>query len=199
VTGYHLNVSSLVPVTRLGPAARIGLLADTHCHRPEASDLPGSVLEAFRGIDLVIHLGDMGEAAVLDRLEGVAGVVATRGRDDPSGDPRIVSGARVIEAGDLVVGALFDLPSTGIAVLEEDRLAFAGGPLEDLMSRVFGRRVDVVAFGATHRDMVAQYRGVLFVNPGSATLPARPGPGGTGTAALLDLRAGIATVEILHV
>jgi predicted phosphodiesterase len=64
---------------------------------------------------------------------------------------------------------------------------------------VFGRRVDVVAFGATHRDMVAQYRGVLFVNPGSATLPARPGPGGTGTAALLDLRAGIATVEILHV
>jgi uncharacterized protein len=198
-TGYSLNMTGLVPLTQLGPAARIGLLADTHCHQPAATDLPGSVLDAFRGLDLVIHLGDMGDAAVLDRLESVARVVATRGRDDPPADPRIAPGARVIEAGGLLVGALFDLASAGIAVVEDDRLAFPGGPLEELMPPLFGERVDVVAFGATHRDMVAQYRGVLFVNPGSATLPARPGPAGTGTAAVLDVRAGIVTVEMVHV
>ncbi|PYN35308.1 MAG: hypothetical protein DME01_12695 [Candidatus Rokuibacteriota bacterium] len=35
-------------------------------------------------------------------------------------------------------------------------------------------RLDVIAFGATHRDAVALYRGVLLVNPGSPTHPARP-------------------------
>ena len=33
-------------------------------------------------------------------------------------------------------------------------------------------RLDVIAFGATHRDAVALYRGVLLVNPGSPTHPA---------------------------
>ena len=60
-------------------------------------------------------------------------------------------------------------------------------------------RLDVIAFGATHRDAVALYRGVLLVNPGSPTLPARPRAGTSGTAAVLDLRGGVATVEIVAV
>ena len=42
-------------------------------------------------------------------------------------------------------------------------------------------------------------RASSFVNPGSATLPARPVPGATGTAAILDVRAGVVTVELLRV
>jgi len=187
-------------VTRLGSTARIGLLADTHCHQPGARDLPDGVLDAFRGLDLALHLGDMGDAAVLDRLETVAAaVLATRGRDDPAADPRLAPGARVIEAGGLVIGAVFDLAIAGLAALEEDRLTFPRGLSEETRRAVFGRPVDVVAFGATHRDLVAQHAGVLFVNPGSATLPARPGPGATGTAAILDVRAGVVTVELLRV
>jgi putative phosphoesterase len=188
-----------IPLTRLGATARIGLLSDTRCHGPGASDLPGSVLDAFRGVDLVVHLGDMGDVAVLDRLAGVAGVAATRGRDDPPEDARLAPTARVIEAGDLVLGALFDLTTVGLAALEGDRLDFSGGLSAKVMQRVFGRRVDVVAFGATHRDLVALHRGILFVNPGSATLPARTGAGALGTAAVLELRAAVATVEIIRI
>jgi hypothetical protein len=192
-------MAGAVPLTQLGPTARIGVLADTHCHAADASDLPDAVLDAFRGVDLVVHLGDMGEAAVLDRLAGVAAiVVATRGRDDPTDDPRIASEARVIQAGDFVMGALFDLADRGLASTQEGRLTF---PLEfgpALLAGTFGRRVDAVLFGATHRSLVAHYRGVLLVNPGSPTLPAPPGVT-PGTVAIVELRSGIASVELLRI
>ena len=186
-------------MTRLGDPARIGLLADTHCHEPGASDLPDSVVQAFQGVDLVVHLGDMGHAAILARLAAVADVVATRGRDDPPEDHRIAPSTRVIEAGGLVVGAVFDLAAVDLASVDGDRLDFRDGFSSELLCEAFGRRVDVVAFGATHRDVVALYRGVLLVNPGSPTLPARPRAGTSGTAAVLDLRGGVATVEIVAV
>ncbi|PYN41413.1 MAG: hypothetical protein DME00_31850 [Candidatus Rokuibacteriota bacterium] len=186
-----------IPLTRLGDPAKIGLLADTHCHGPGANDLPEAVLDAFRGVDLVVHLGDTGGAAVLDRLATMAEVVATRGRDDPPEDPRMAASVRVIEAGGLVVGALFDLTTAGLASGDGDRLDFGDGFSPEVLQRVFGRRVDVVAFGATHRDVVAFHRGVLLVNPGSPTLPARPRAGATGTAAVLELGGGVALVEIV--
>ena len=188
-----------VPVTRMGTAARLGLVADTHCHAPGASDLPGSVLDAFRGVDLVVHLGDMGDAAVLDRLEGVGSAVATRGQDDPPDDHRIAPTVRVIEGGGLVVGALFDLTRAGLASREDSRPRFPADRPDEVLQSLFGRRVDVVAFGGTHQPMVAHHRGVLFVNPGSATFPARPAPDGHRTVAVLELRGGTATVEIVRI
>jgi putative phosphoesterase len=188
-----------VPLTRLDAPARIGLLADTHCHAPGAGELPPGVLEAFRGVDLVLHLGDIGEAVLLDRLAGVAPVVATRGRDDPRDDPRIAPLARVIEVGELALGAVFDLTTVGLATLDGERVDLAGHLTVEAMNTVFGRRVDVVAFGATHRDLVAHSRGALIVNPGSATLPARPVAGATGTVAILEIRASVVTAEIVRV
>jgi hypothetical protein len=55
------------------------------------------------------------------------------------------------------------------------------------------RRLPAAVFAA----VVAHQGGVLFVNPGSATLPARPGPRGLGTVAVLDMRHGVASVEIV--
>jgi len=147
----------------------------------------------------VVHLGDMGAAATLDRLATVADVVATRGRDDPPEDPRITPSARVIEAGGLVIGATFDLATAGLASATGDQVDFDEGFSPEALERVFGRRVDVVAFGATHREMVAFHRGVLLVNPGSPTLPARPRSGAVGTVALLELERGVAQAEIVMI
>jgi uncharacterized protein len=183
---------------QLVDGGRIGFLADTHCHKPDGSDLPTAVLDALRGVDLIIHLGDMGERWVLDRLEAIAPVLATRGGDDPQNDPRQLP-TRVIEAGGLMVGALFDLQAAGIAAIAGERLTFPPQTLDAALHAAFGRRPDVVAFAATHRDVVAHHHGMLFVNPGSATLPAHPSPNGLGTVALLDIRAAVATVEIVRV
>src|SRR5687768_4030311 len=67
------------PVERV--AARFGLISDTHM--PERCPaLPASLDRVFRGVDLILHAGDLGELAVLDRLSVVAPVVAVHGNDD---------------------------------------------------------------------------------------------------------------------
>src|SRR5262245_5520013 len=102
------SLLALVASGRVKDGGRIGFLADTHCHKPHMNDLPAPVLEAFRDVDLIVHLGDMGDGWVLDRLGTVAPVLATRGADDPASDERIHL-KRVIEAGGLKIGMLFDL------------------------------------------------------------------------------------------
>ena len=60
---------------------RIGLLTDTH--------LPGTVRhlwdevrEAFTGVDLILHGGDIVTSGVLDWLEDIAPTLAARGNND---------------------------------------------------------------------------------------------------------------------
>src|SRR5262245_16201430 len=64
-------------------AARVGLIADDHNVHDDGSDLPAVALEALAGVDLILHLGHMGDSAshgrgVLDRLASVAPVLAVR-------------------------------------------------------------------------------------------------------------------------
>ena len=60
---------------------KIGLIADTHI--PEACDrLPAGVFEAFRGVDLVMHAGDVYVNRVLDELAEIAPVIAAIGNGD---------------------------------------------------------------------------------------------------------------------
>ena len=37
---------------------RIGLISDTHC-AGSGWDLPNQVFEAFQGVDLILHCGDL--------------------------------------------------------------------------------------------------------------------------------------------
>ena len=54
----------------------IGIISDTHgLLRPEA-------VEALRGVDLILHAGDVGTSDVLETLKGIAPVVAVRGNND---------------------------------------------------------------------------------------------------------------------
>jgi putative phosphoesterase len=181
-------MATSLPLTSI-PSGRIGLLADTHCRAPDGGDLPQAVLDALRGVDLILHLGDAGERGVLDRLAGLAPVLATRGGHDPESDPRQVRGARVLETGRGALGAVFDLGGLGIPVGEDGRPTPAPGTTLRILERALGRPVAVMAFAATHRPYCGAHDGVLFVNPGSATLPADPGPRGLGTLAIVDLRA----------
>jgi putative phosphoesterase len=63
---------------------RVGVIADTHC--PEFTDrVPEAVSEAFSGVDLILHAGDVGGAGgtqTLRRLGEIAPVIAVRGDHD---------------------------------------------------------------------------------------------------------------------
>jgi putative phosphoesterase len=178
-----MSEADRVPVDHVA-ARTIGLVADTHSRQRDGSDLPAAVLDALRGVDLILHLGDMGAVGALDRLAQVAPVLATRGGHAVGEDPRIAARARVVVAGGRRVGALFDLSAAGAGFTVTESIGFPPES-ESALARLFGAAVDVVAFAATHRPFLVRHQGVLYVNPGSPNLPAA----GPGTVAVLDLSA----------
>ncbi len=174
-------------------AKRIGLIADLHSHAPGASDLPDAVMEAFKGVDLIVPVGDIGEAAALDKLATLATVEGTRGQDDPRKDDRLEP-RRVLEMGGLAIGVIFQLntPENGISI--ENGLALPDTPVDDLLKGIFGRPVDVVVYAATHAHAVSEHAGVLFVNPGSPTYS-----DSGKSVVVLEIRDGKASAEVVEI
>ena len=175
---------------------RIGLIADTHI--PEArKDLWPQVFEAFRGVDLIMHAGDVHEFYVLDQLGEVAPVISARGNgEDGSGgrpvqpeDPR-VKYAWLLEFEGLWVGLTHYVP------VPERPPNFT---LARWIDRFFPERTpDVIVFGDTHRECIAEVDGILCVNPGSATYPHNY-DAQYGTIGFLELDDGAARASVWQI
>lgn len=152
---------------------KIGLISDTHV--PSVGNTPPEVARAFAGVDLILHAGDILIAACLDWLEAIAPVVAVE--NPPSAllqDPR-VEVQRVIEVEGWTIGMVHDLiiPGTGFEPIPGaiDRLYPPGRSLPAALEILFGRPIDIMVFGHTHRALVEEHQGILFINPGSPALP----------------------------
>jgi hypothetical protein len=152
---------------------RIGLISDTHI--PVATDhLWPQIYEAFAGVDLIMHGGDLMVAEVIDWLEVVAPVMAVSGNGDYTGWQRSVApeDPRLSESKVLVV----DAPEgrrLRIGLVHDFQLP-ESPPLrtmEGLMSHYFGGPVNVIVRGSTHAAQITTVKGVLIVNPGSPTFP----------------------------
>lgn len=118
----------------------IGVIADTH------GLLRPAVLEAFAGVELILHAGDVGEAEILVQLRHVAPVRAVRGNTDGPGLG--LPETDVVELGDVSLYLIHDLA----------RL--------DLDPRAAG--LAAVVHGHSHSPSSRREDGVLFFNPGSA-------------------------------
>ncbi|MBE0598013.1 MAG: metallophosphoesterase family protein [Desulfuromonadales bacterium] len=119
----------------------LGIVSDTHgLVRNEA-------LEALRGVDLIIHAGDVGGSTVLPALQAIAPVVAVRGNVDA--DPSIarLPQTATVEAEPLLIYILHDL----------NQLNF------DPLTTGF----HIIISGHTHRPSVIRQGQVLYLNPGS--------------------------------
>ena len=167
---------------------RIGLISDTHI--PEAcAHLPARVFEVFRGIDLVMHAGDVYVNRVLDELAQIAPVIAALGNGDEGLDGhqhRLEADDRVREAHLLTlegvrIGLVHAIPTPD----ETSQEVF-----ERAMDRHFGGLVDVVVQGHSHIEGVVRFGSTLVVNPGSATLP-RNLTNIPGTVAILEVADGV--------
>ena len=175
---------------------RIGLISDTHI--PEACEhLPAPVFDAFAGVDLVMHAGDVYVNRVLDELARIAPVIAAIGNGDEGLDGhrfKLESDARVrtahlIEVEGLRIGLAHALPTPD----ETSQPVF-----ERAMQRHFGGPVDVLVMGHSHLEGIVRFGATLVVNPGSATLP-RNLVDVPGTVAILEIAAGgRVTAEIIR-
>jgi len=120
----------------------IGVISDTHgLLRPEA-------LGALRGVDRIIHAGDVGAPEVLAALAAVAPVTAVRGNNDRGPWAAALASTEVVEAGGVAIYVIHDAAEI------------------DLDPRAAGFRV--VVAGHSHRPAVEERDGVLWFNPGSA-------------------------------
>ncbi len=171
---------------------RIGLISDTHIP-DHAKEIPHKVKEIFRGVDLILHAGDIYEPSVLDDLERIAPVLAAEGDDD---EYDVTSDKRVKKKQTLTVDGV------NISVTHSEP---GSGPWsvfpdsqEDLEETVFkyNNVAEIMVFGHSHRPKVQNRGNFLFVNPGSPTFPYymhRP-----GTVALLTVSSGEVEVRIVQ-
>ena len=180
---------------------RIGLISDTHS-AGSGRDLPGKVLQALSGVDLILHCGDLECLGVLDYLETVAPVLAVRGYEDPR-EPgeRLADAVRVVHTGGLAIGMIHDIqwPGPKIATTGDGAsLVLPEGRAAKTLAAKFGEQVDVVLFGDTHEELVCRWDGALMVNPGSPTYPGkRHRRGALGTVGLLENKDGMTTARII--
>jgi len=169
---------------------RIGLISDTHIP-VDAKVLPPQIKEIFRGVDLILHAGDIYVASVLDELESIAPVLAAKGDDD---QPDVTGDRRVKEKHTLSVGSVTIL----LTHREPGFGPWAAFPAskEDLADPYYMEVSGIVVFGDTHVAKVVNRGGFLLINPGSPTFPYyihRP-----GTVALLTVSSGKAEVRIVQ-
>ena len=147
----------------------MGVLADTHC--PEFMDeLPAAVFEAFTGVDLIIHAGDITGEETLRALSRIAPVKAVRGdhdkllRDLPKSIEFDVEGHRVA----VIHGnrnRLIEEPVTFIGTITLGHLWFAPR-LRDWLARRFPA-ADVIIYGHTHHAVSVRSGDRFFFNPGA--------------------------------
>ena len=121
---------------------RVGLISDTH------GLLRAEAVAFLRGSDVIVHAGDIGNAAVLEALAAIAPVTAVRGNNDKGPWAETVRETELLQVGQVFVYVVHD-----IAELDLDPVA-AG--------------FQVVVSGHSHKPSVQEREGVLYVNPGSS-------------------------------
>ena len=127
---------------------RIGVIADTH------GLFDPAILRHFKGVDRILHAGDIGKISVIRQLQTIAPVTAVSGNVDGHGR-RGYPSERIVRLGGRRI-ALRHILYEGGKLTKEGR-AFLERELPD-----------ICVFGHTHQPRVEWFGKTLLFNPGSA-------------------------------
>ncbi len=162
---------------------RIGLVTDTHL----PSTIPhlwDEVKEAFAGVDLILHGGDIVTPRVLDWLEEIAPTLAVEGNNDGGWEDPRMKDIQWLDLEGWRVAMIHDMEP------EERPIA----KLRDVHLK--GEHADIIITGHTHYERLDYRDGVLQINTGSATHP-HLWSTRLGTVGLLDLAPGKIAAQIM--
>ena len=166
----------------------VGLLSDTHIPEAEKA-LPAEVMEAFQGVELILHAGDIYVPSVLDDLERIAPVLAARG-DDDYGDTLIderVKDKHVLKLEEKTLWLVHERPYYLVSPWWQNRISSGQDKNES---------PDIVVFGHEHRTVMQHDDNILFISPGSPTFLNYLR--GLGTIGILDIDSGEVDVRIVR-
>ena len=119
----------------------IGVVSDTHgMLRPE-------VFPLLKGVEAILHLGDVGDPEILGRLAAIAPVTAIRGNIDTHGPCALLPATEVVTLAGKHLYLLHDVHQLDLDPAASDFAA--------------------VLFGHSHKPEIRHEKGVLYFNPGS--------------------------------
>ena len=129
---------------------KIGIISDTH------GFLSQQAFEALKGVDYILHAGDVGGPEIISALDLIAPVTAVRGNTD---------------------GGIWAkrLPSTDVVSLANKTL-YVIHDLHTLDIDPSAAGIHVVISGHTHRPEIKTTGNILYLNPGSASQSRNAGP-----------------------
>ncbi|RBQ23074.1 Phosphodiesterase [Candidatus Methanobinarius endosymbioticus] len=158
----------------------IGVISDTHI--PDRTEqIPPTVLEIFKNVDLIMHAGDLTSMGVKEELEKIAPVLAVQGNID-----------RVHNL-DLPVSLKTEIEGITIGIKHGE--VYPKGNTQQLYYIAKELEVKVLVSGHTHKAAIEQIDDVLLLNPGSPTAPRLTDP----TVILVTIEDGEIDVEIKKV
>jgi len=125
-------------------------------------------------VEKILHAGDIGKPEILEKLAEIAPVAAVRGNNDKGEWAEEIPDFEVVEVGGVSIYMLHDLKQLDLVPEATD--------------------FQVVVAGHSHKPLVEERRGVLYLNPGSAgprrfKLPV--------SVALLRISSGKPSAEII--
>lgn len=160
----------------------VGIISDTHIPR-RTENLPKEIEEIFKGVDLIIHGGDIENLETLRELEKIAPVFAVEGNMDPRETKNNLSEGLTLKIYDFQIG-----------IVHSPFPFWLGSHfnwLQEKISKKLAQKqgFDILIFGHTHRPFLKElnYKSVaslpviasqlnegkkiLLINPGSPTDP----------------------------
>lgn len=132
---------------------KVGVISDTHIPTT-AGSLPTKIFDVFKGVDMILHAGDIVELSVLDELAAIAPVEAVAGNMDSSEVHRKLPAKKVINIGKYRVGLIHGKYKIDIQ--------------REMIRKEFDD-VDIIVYGHSHRPFWGKVGDVYFLNPGSPT------------------------------
>ena len=124
---------------------KIGIISDTH------GFLDPQIKELFKGIDHILHAGDIGPPHIVMELEEIAPVTAVMGNTDYDIDVRETESVQLADR-QILVHHIVSLPT----------------PAETIRQRIASSKPDIVVFGHTHQACSETVDQTLYLNPGYA-------------------------------
>ena len=195
----------------------IGLISDTHIGYPSdilpphikitepnvsVATLPLEILEALRGVDLILHAGDIYVPSVLEELESVAPVLAAWGDDDIEadfGNDNRIKDKHTLTFDGVTIWLTHVRPNF-VLIDPNDELYFLDSAIEE--PEDLPVPPDIIIHGHTHFAVIeslyeiAHDKDILIMNPGSATFPNyKPRLGSVG---LLTINSGKVETRLVH-
>jgi len=132
---------------------KVGVLSDTHV--PTAAPfLPAAVFDIFKGVDLILHCGDITELSVLDELRAIAPVEAVAGNVDDAEVHMKLPLKKVLTLGKFSVGLIHGKYKLDVQ--------------KEMIRKEFDA-VDLIVYGHSHHAFWGKIDDLWYLNPGSPT------------------------------